>query len=203
MSIGSFAGRSAPQSAADDRWDAERVGRSGEHSRLDAHFHRRLGSVEPHHVAMHRIRVAASYRFIPLSTAHARSVERQQSAMIARVAIKPLNLHMPWICVVMPGPEIESATGSGRHARSPQLVRAETGTQIGRGGRGIGDLGTTLAHRSWSGRRLAPDRKDRRRDSGGRGAGEAGQRWQRGQKQVDLPPETMRTIVALPQVRQR
>lgn len=30
-----------------------------------------------------------------------------------------------------------------------------------------------------------------------------GQRWQRGQKQVERPAETTRTIVALPQVRQR
>ena len=80
--------------------------------------------------------------------------------------------------------------------RDHQARASEPGAQIDQHWRVAADLGATLQRIPW----WAPE-------TGAQiGAGttrRGGQCWQRGQKQVDLPPETVRTIVALPQVRQR
>ncbi len=172
------------------------IGPTGKYRCLDPHLHRGWRPVQPDDVSMSGFDHSASDRHVPFAARQTRFLEREQPAMSPGISVGLPEIHNQWMYIGSSEPEPNDASSDlGASDRSqPQARRAawrpdrKRTAPAWRSGRHAHPIWLAIRH-DWR-----PDRW---------GGIPPGQRWQRGQKQVERPPETMRTIWARPQVRQR
>ena len=130
----------------------ESIGAGCEHRRLDPHLRRRLGTVQPHDVAIPGVHHSSSDCLVPLRARQPGLFKRHQASMSTRIPVDTLKIHTQWMRARSAGPEKQFADPAIWAPRPPNCRQwaLESGAQIESGRRLGADLGATVGDRRWS-----------------------------------------------------